>query len=179
MMENNQIIEGDKIYLRPITMSDTEDIVRWRNQEDVRSRFIYQEDFTRESHIQWLETKVNSGEVVQMIICEKESNRAIGSAYFRDIDRVHNKAEYGLFIGESDCRIKGIGYEVTSLMLKYGFTVLKLHRIIGRVLSDNVISLKSAIKAGMVQEGLFVDDVCIHGCYKDVYMLAAINHYEE
>lgn len=179
MIENNQLIEGDKIFLRPITMSDTENIVKWRNQEDVRSRFIYQEDFTRESHINWMETKVKTGEVVQMMICEKESKRAIGSAYFRDIDRIHNKAEYGLFIGESDCRIKGIGFEVTSLMLNYGFSVLKLHRIIGRVLSDNVISLKSAIKAGMIQEGLCIDDVCINGCYKDVYMLAAINHNEE
>ena len=39
---------GEHIYLRFITSekTDTEKIVRWRNQEFVRNNFIYREPFT-------------------------------------------------------------------------------------------------------------------------------------
>lgn len=37
-----QKIEGKQIYLRPITMEDTDRIVSWRNQDRVRHNFIYQ-----------------------------------------------------------------------------------------------------------------------------------------
>jgi len=168
------MITGENIYLRKMEIEDTDNIVRWRNSDAVRSRFIYQEPFTREKHLDWIENKVNKGLVVQMIICEKETNRAIGSAYFRDIDRMNNKAEYGLFIGESDCRIKGMGAEVTRLMLQYGFEVLELHRIYGRILADNIVSIKSAIKGGLEIEGTLRGDVCIQGNYSDIIMVGTL-----
>lgn len=31
------------VYLRPMTIDDTDDIVRWRNRESVRQYFVYQE----------------------------------------------------------------------------------------------------------------------------------------
>lgn len=169
------MLESEYIYLRKMEVSDTDNIVKWRNTESVRSRFIYQGLFTVESHLNWIETMVNTGKVVQMIICEKDTNRPIGSAYIRDIDRKHNKGEYGLFIGESMSRGKGIGAEVTRLMLKYAFEELKLHRIYSRVLSDNIISLKSAFRGGLEQEGFCKDDVFLNGTYQDVYLLGKIN----
>ena len=49
-----QKIEGKQIYLRPITMEDTDRIVSWRNQDRVRHNFIYQKLFTKESHENWV-----------------------------------------------------------------------------------------------------------------------------
>ena len=60
--------------------------------------FIYQELFTRQSHEHWIRTHVETGDVVQMIICDLEGDKPLGSVYIRDIDRHHNKAEYGIFI---------------------------------------------------------------------------------
>ncbi len=168
------MLTGQQIFLRKMEIDDTDDIVRWRNSEEVRSRFLYQEPFTREKHLDWIENKVNKGLVVQMMICEKETGRAIGSAYFRDIDHANHKAEYGLFIGESDSRVKGIGFETTRLMLRYGFEELNLHRVHARVLSDNIVSLKSAIKAGLEVEGTLRDDIILQGKYRDVVLLGAL-----
>ena len=50
-----QKIEGKQIYLRPITMEDTDRIVSWRNQDRVRHNFIYQKLFTKESHENWMQ----------------------------------------------------------------------------------------------------------------------------
>jgi len=167
-------IEGTHIYLRKMVVEDTDDIVRWRNSDSVRSRFIYQGLFTRESHLNWIKTMCDTGKVQQMIIVEKDTERPIGSAYIRDIDHIHHKGEYGLFIGEEVSRGKGIGREVTHLMLEYGLGELGLHRIYSRVLEDNVISVKSALKGGLEQEGLAIDDVCIDGVYHNVVMLGKV-----
>ena len=81
------------VYLRPMSQDDTDLIVSWRNQEAVRRNFIYQELFTREGHEHWIHTMVETGRVVQMMICETESGQPVGSVYLRDIDRQHKKAE--------------------------------------------------------------------------------------
>lgn len=178
------MIEGKQIILRKMEYSDTDDIVRWRNQEDVRKRFIYQEDFTRETHLDWVRTMVDTGRVVQMMICERNGQageesagigRAIGSAFIRDIDRVCKRAEYGLFIGESPARGRGIGEEVTRLMLHYAFEELGMHRIHSKVLADNMISLKSAERAGLRREGYCREDVLLNGKYQDVVLLGVLD----
>ena len=89
--------EGAGIFLRPMTHDDTELIIRWRNSEAVRRNFIYQKPFTREGHENWIRTMIDTKKAVQLMICEIASGRAVGSVYIRDIDREHNKAEYGIF----------------------------------------------------------------------------------
>ena len=42
-MDRQQIvIEGEGIYLRKITFEDTDNIIRWRNSDSVRTHFIDQ-----------------------------------------------------------------------------------------------------------------------------------------
>ena len=107
------------IYLRLMTYDDTDRIVAWRNSDAVRKNFIYQALFTRQSHENWIRTHVETGDVVQMIICELADDKPLGSVYIRDIDRHHNKAEYGIFIGEASARGRGIGSAAAKLMLRY------------------------------------------------------------
>lgn len=168
-------IYGEQVYLRPITEEDTDDIIRWRNSEAVRPYFIYQKPFTREGHLHWLETMIYSGKGYQFIVCQIEDDKPIGSAYFRDYDKEHNKIEYGMFLGENGVKSKGIGTEIFKLSLQFAFEVLDIHKVYSRVFSDNAICLRSCEKVGIKQEGYFKDEVCINGEYKDVVMLGIIN----
>lgn len=163
------------IYLRLMTAADTDLIVAWRNKDFVRKNFIYQELFTREGHEDWVRNKVETGQVVQMIICDLLTDTSFGSVYIRDIDRVHNKAEYGIFIGEDDARGRGVGTAAARLMLRYCFEEEKLHRIYLRVYSDNLQAIRSYEKAGFAREGLLRDDVRIDGKYRDIQWMAAVS----
>ena len=162
------------IYLRMMTGDDTDLIVAWRNSDAVRKNFIYQELFTRESHENWIRTKVETGQVVQMIICDSATHQPLGSVYIRDIDRQHGKAEYGIFIGEASARGRGVGSATAKLMLRYCFEEEKLHRVYLRVLSGNQAAIRSYEKAGFVKEGCLKDDVCLNGEYRDVIWMAIV-----
>ena len=124
-----QIQNGNKIILQSITEKDTELIVRWRNNPRVRNNFVFQEEFTNEMHMKWLNTKVALGKVVQFIIFTKKEKKPIGSVYLRDIDYANGKAEYGIFIGEDIAIGKGYGTEAAELILDYAFEVLQLSNI--------------------------------------------------
>lgn len=168
-------MDDGRIYLRLMTREDTDNIIKWRNSDEVRNQFIYQELFTKDSHEKWIETMIETGKVVQMIVVLSEGDRAIGSVYVRDIDMEHKKAEYGIFIGETDCLGKGYGTEAAELMRDYAFEYLGLHKLMLRVYADNERAIKSYEKAGFVQEAYLKDDVFVQGKYRDIVLMAVIN----
>jgi len=167
--------EAAGIYLRPMTYDDTDLIVAWRNSDSVRKNFIYQGLFTRESHENWIRTMIDTGKVVQMMICLAKTEEAVGSVYIRDIDRQHQKAEYGIFIGDASCRGRGIGTAAAGLMIRYTFEGLGLHRLFLRVYADNRQAIGSYEKAGFVREAYLKDDVCIDGQFRDIVLMAILN----
>lgn len=165
---------GESIYIRKMEESDTEKIVEWRNSEAVRPHFIYQKLFTKESHLEWIHTMVNTGKVVQFIICSLDTDEPMGSVYIRDIDLQHKKGEYGIFLAPTTMRGKGIGTQAARLAIEYGFSSLQLHRIFLRVFAENLQAIRSYEKAGFIKEAYLNDDVCIDGKYKDMVLMAII-----
>ncbi|SEG22320.1 Protein N-acetyltransferase, RimJ/RimL family [Butyrivibrio sp. Su6] len=146
------LVVGEKVALRLMTREDTDLIVKWRNNQRVRDNFVYREKFTNETHENWIKTKVETGEVVQLIICEKNNdNRPVGSVYFRDIDNTAHSAEYGIFIGEDDAIGKGYGNETAVLATEYARKELGLTKLILRVFTYNEVAIRSYEHAGFVK----------------------------
>lgn len=139
------------VAIRPISSSDTENVVIWRNNPNVRKFFINQSLITVQSHMEWLNNFVSTKKVYQFIIENKTENKDVGSIYLRDVDLVHQTAEYGIFIGEDDQRGKGIAYLASKLILDFGFGQLNLKQIILRVLKENTIAIKSYERIGFRQ----------------------------
>lgn len=129
-------IVGKLIFLRPITKEDTNYIVKWRNTEFVRDNFIFREKFTAEMHENWMKNQIETGKVIQYIICDN-SGFPIGSIYFRDIDGEKKEAEFGIFIGEKEFIGKGCGQEATKLFIDFGFNEIGLNKILLRVIKSN------------------------------------------
>ncbi len=173
--KNRQFLKAQDIYLRLMEPEDTDNIIRWRNTDFVRRNFIYRKPFTRQGHEAWTREMIDTGRAVQFIICEKETDGSVGSVYLRDIDPVHHKAEYGIFIGEKEALGKGYGTQAAKLMLDYAFHTLGLHKLMLRVLADNLQARRSYEKAGFVQEAYLKDEVYLDEEYKDIILMAAIS----
>lgn len=157
------------ITLRKITYEDTDLIVKWRNCEAVRRNFFYREEFSAETHLKWMDTKVKSGEVVQYII--EVDGRPVGSTYFRDIDRGRASAEYGVFIGE-DVRGRGIGTEALRLTLDKAVSELGLRHIIARAIEGNDASINCFLHAGFTIDSTIPDVECSDGTRVNMVMMS-------
>ena len=165
-------IIGDKVNIRLMTSDDTDLIVKWRNNERVRNNFVYREVFTRQTHENWIETKVKTGEVVQFIICEKNNdNRPVGSVYFRDIDKDAKTAEYGIFIGEDDAIGKGYGNEAAILATDYARDKMGLKKLILRVFTTNEAAIKSYKHAGFSETEIVPLVECSDGQKSDMILM--------
>ncbi len=103
-----------------------------------------------------------------------DGETAVGSVYLRDIDRSNQKCEYGIFIGDEDCRGKGIGTAAAKLALAHAFEELGLNRVYLRVFADNLGAIKSYEKAGFRYEGTFRQDVMIDGVGEDIVFMAIL-----
>lgn len=170
------MINGKKIILKPISESDTANIIKWRNSDSVRKNFFIQDILTEEQHQFWLDNRIKSKEVAQFIIINKSNNTPIGSVFLRDIDNKNNKAEYGIFIGEEGFRNKGFGTEAAALICNYGFFNLNLNRIFLRVFAHNLNAIKSYENAGFKIEGILKSDICIDNNYYDVVIMGKLRN---
>ena len=131
-----------KVELRELSLNDTEKIVRWRNQDFVLENFIDKRLITKESHINYYHSRIETGLVKQFIIVCDDID--VGTTFLRDIDYQKKDAEFGIFIGEKDYLSKGVGSKAAKLIVEFGFDQLKLDRI----LTNNTRAQKSYEKVG-------------------------------
>jgi len=163
-----------EVRLRPIAVDDSERFVAWRNSESVRSNFIFRADLSVTDQQRWVTEQVDTGKVAQFIIEVGGERMPVGSTFIRDIDRVHRRGEFGIFIGDEAMRGKGVGTEAAKLIIEHGFRALDLNKIFLRVLAHNVGAARSYENAGFVREGYLRQDVILDGRPTDVILMAVL-----
>jgi RimJ/RimL family protein N-acetyltransferase len=97
----------------------------------------------------------------------------IGSVGLRDIDREHEQAELGFWIGREWW---GHGYarEAAAAVIAFGFGVLGLNRICAHHMERNPAAGRVLQAAGMQREGILRQRVRKWGAYEDVVLYAIL-----
>ena len=173
----HQILEGERIVLREIRLSDVnENYYRWMNDPEVikylECRFSSNsmgaiKDFVR--------TMLKDPDTIFMAIILKDGDRHIGNIKIGSIHRIHRQAVLGLLIGEKDCWGKGYATEVLRLVTNYAFKTLKLHKLVAGLYADNKGSEKAFKKAGFVVEGIKKQHLYCDGKFMDCITLGLLN----
>jgi RimJ/RimL family protein N-acetyltransferase len=111
--------------------------------------------FTLEEEQAWYDARVMaSGRTEESFtIYERENMQPIGTTSWDEINYHHRTATFGVLIGESSYRGRGLGTEVTRLMLDYAFTVMGLHNVVLTVWEFNPAGLRAYTKAGFREYG--------------------------
>ena len=165
-----------EILLRPLSLADTENIVKWRNDPAVKRYLYSQEELEPEQHIAYYEKYIKSGKSAQFIIVVDDDGiqTDIGTIFIKNIDTANHSGEYGIFIGEDVGRGKGYAKLATEIILNYGFEVLKLHRIFLSVMADNIPAIKVYEKSGFIHEGVLREDYLRNDGYVDIVLMAIL-----
>ncbi len=146
-------IVGRKVALGPLRHEDLPRYERWINDFEGMRGLKFIRPLTSEAEAAWYERTRQTDNRIDFAIYIRDGLRAIGTAGLLYIDHQHGTAEFGILIGERDCRGHGYGAEATQLVLDYAFNILSLHNVMLRVYSYNEQAIRAYKRAGFREVG--------------------------
>ncbi|CAH0119221.1 hypothetical protein PAE9249_01720 [Paenibacillus sp. CECT 9249] len=169
-----KLLEGDKVYLRPIGLDDTELYFRMLFHPETRRLTGTKKHFTKEQIRQYIEGKTHDSSTVLLLIALCETDEVIGDIALQDIDATNRNANIRIAIDGSGHQGKGYGSEALHLMLDYGFGILNLHRIELNVFDYNGRAKHVYEKLGFKQEGVQREALFYDHKYHDSIMMSIL-----
>lgn len=174
-MDRVVFLRGERLYLRPMDKSiDLDNCHRWVNDPNVRRFLKVRLPVTRDAEVSWFDDRAQRQDDIQLAIILNEGDRHIGMMGLHRVDWVHRHATTGSLIGESAEWGKGYGSEAKTVLLRYAFLELNLHRISTSVLATNTRSLRCQLKCGYVKEGCRYSRFFVEGKWVDEILLGIV-----
>ena len=145
----NPILVGNRVYLRPMEVSDAETFARWDATEDetfmYRGRTPWSPIFAASELKEWY--KAQPPENVEFGVCLKADDLLIGGVGCYDLNWVNRTGETGSFFAPG-YRNLGYGPEAKHLLLEYCFDWLQMHVLRSEVAETNTRSAAALGKQG-------------------------------
>lgn len=163
------------LYLKGLEKKDLADRHRWLNDAEITKYFtnLGAMPLSFEKLLQWYHNLTDNEMELHFSIFLKD-HRHIGGAQLKMIDWKNRSAEFGMFIGEKIHWGKGLGAQITRILVNYAFTTLNLHRLWLRVDPENLAAIKCYQKAGFVHEGIFRQEVFRNNTYHDSWIMSLL-----
>ena len=174
------MITGRLVVLRGLEREDLKLLHRWLNDEEVMAWARSQPDHiaTMESIEKDYEQDLKGENYTRCvyIIVEKKTGKPVGWARIRWSPPTDTTCDLGLVIAEKQLRGKGLGTEVTALLVKQAFDQLNMHKIELTTRPDNEAMVKVAKNCGFKLEGRLRETVYFNGKYHDGLMFGLIRN---
>lgn len=175
-MKNNVFLDGEKIYLRPLTTEDADGNYQyWFNDDAVcalnqHHRYpSYKEDLKT-----FINSLCNDKSQIVLAVVEKEHNSHVGNVSLQAINYINRTAEIGSIIGEKSPNGFIYTLESIKLMVKHGFNELNLNRIYGGTPTTHAVILKAVELLGFNLEGISRQAMYKNGEYLDIQNYAML-----
>lgn len=159
-----------KPLIRRLREDDLEQVLDWRNSAVVRRNMFHQAEISLEEHKNWFSKVSGKPEQYHLLIMEKNG---VGQAFISFELSQYNFVTWGFYKApEAD---RGVGYDLGVQGLKYAFTEIKTHKVVGEVLDFNERSIAFHNKLGFLQEGRLRSQYCHSDKYFDIITFGLLN----
>lgn len=131
--------------LRNVTMADADQMLRWRNDPEVRAVSFETSVVARETHVRWLESKLKS-DSSHLWIAENQQHERVG------LIRFENEGEssvISIVLGEK-FRGKGLGRALISMAAEKLFETSTVKQVVAQIKQGNEASERAFKAAGFV-----------------------------
>ncbi|WP_044639881.1 GNAT family N-acetyltransferase [Risungbinella massiliensis] len=169
-----KFLQGEKVYLRPLSLADTDQYFHQLFDHEVRRWTGTQKCFTKEQIHQYIEEKWKDSSSLLLLIALQENDEVIGDIAIQDIDSYNRNANIRIAISNENHQGKGYGKEAMTLMLNHGFGILNLHRIELNVFSYNKRALHVYKQLGFQIEGVQREALFYHHEYHDSILMSIL-----
>jgi ribosomal-protein-alanine N-acetyltransferase len=164
------VIQGNKVLLRQPIERDVMDYYSVKISKELIRMYGGDTKNIEPNTLERAQKFVDAIRANKLEWCVEFKGRLIGQARLT-VSEVDNRARYAVGMFDPSVWGKGLGTEITQLVLQYAFDELKLHRVDLRVLQYNQRAIKCYEKCGFIQEGLEREGALIEGKYEtDVIM---------
>ncbi len=165
------IFETEHLILRELRLDDAQDMFEYAQDDEIAGFGLWPPQKTLQENIDDLQEAVNAyaeGKALDWAVEHREDHKMIGrinlGAYNvrdarADVGYAYNRLYWG----------KGYATEAAYQILRFGFEVLKLHRIGAAVLPDNFGSIRVLEKLGFQREGVRRQAYSLRGPHEDLY----------
>jgi RimJ/RimL family protein N-acetyltransferase len=168
-------IVGKLVALRRPDPNDLPSVVRWYQDREVARLTRYQARPMNSAEVQrFFEQRMLAPDALAYSIAELPDWRLVGFTTFSALDGDNGSVMFHITIGERDAWGRGLGTEVTELMLGHAFERLGLHRVGLSVFSYNLRAIKAYQKAGFKIEGRLREAIQRDGRYWDEIQMGAL-----
>lgn len=167
-----KFLEGNLIYLRPLSKSDISIWFDWFNDPIITEHMnkgIFPN--TESAQEEFFQSISRSRTDIQLAIAVKEDDSLIGTVGIHKIDWLHRHGDISIVIGDKNHWGKGFATEAISLIVKHAFTKLNLHKLTAGIWSSNLSSKKCFEKNGFVLEGTLRKQFFYNGSFVDEYRM--------
>ncbi len=176
--KNDTIIQGDRIVLRKIKTSDTDDMFEYSSNPETSKYLLWSPHMSREvtkSTIGIILDGYKNGTFHDFAAVLKENGKMIGTVGFTSVDEANCCAEIGYVLNP---KYHGHGYatEAVKLLLNFAFCELGLNRIEARYMPENEASLKVMERVGMTCEGILRSRLYVKGQFKNVGVCSILSN---
>lgn len=175
--DDSLVLKGKNISLRPVRIEDcTQTYVDWLNNPNVNcaleTRFKEQ---TLDSVREFVDHIRKSKDSYLFAIILNENGRHIGNTKIGPIDFNHMFGDVSYFIGETDFWKKGLATEAVSLITRFAFKHLGMHKCMAGVYASNKGSCRVLEKVGYRQEGRITAQYKSHNGWEDHIIYGLLN----
>jgi RimJ/RimL family protein N-acetyltransferase len=155
-----RVIRGDRVYLRAVEREDLARCHRWINDESLTATLAQRYPVSLAQESDWIERAARGQDPskLPLAICLAKDDRHIGNCGLEAIDRDNRTATLGIFIGEADCRGKGLGEDAVRALCRYAFDELDLRKIRLDVSVLNPGAEKTYVRVGFRREGILREE---------------------
>jgi len=148
-----------QIALREFEENDIENKVKWINDEKNNRYLHYDIPLSVEKTFEWFKNKARN----RMDCVILYDNIPVGLIGLIGIDKINQKAEFYISMGNENFKRKGIATIATKLILKYAFEELSLNKVYLNVDEDNTAACRLYEKLEFQLEGRFLKDILHRG----------------
>ncbi len=168
-------IVGKLVALRRPHANDLPSVIRWYRDKEIARLTRYQARPMSPGEVErFFQYRMLADDALAYSIVELPDWRLVGFTTFSSLDADNGSVMFHITIGERDAWGRGLGTEVTELMLGHAFDRLGLHRVGLSVFSYNLRAIRAYEKAGFKIEGRLRDAILREGVYWDEIQMGAI-----
>jgi diamine N-acetyltransferase len=166
------VLVGGGVRLRPLALEDAGLTLLWRLGD--RTAFLQQGAQTETEQRAWIASHINVAGEFNFIV--EYQGAPVGMVALHSMSHTNRSTVMGrLLIGEA-ARVGSapVFFETELLLCDFVFDELKMHKVYGEIMEDNVGMVRARMYLGYKQDGVLRDHYFLRGAFRNAIAVSLL-----